>query len=199
MLPRIGDDVGHPRFRPAFVNRRVAAAARLGADIHPAARGRWSGRRRSGGRIVARLRGGARRRVLAHRERGPEYDCGGGDRKVSGVSHVHRTMRQPEPYRSSEHLTRSAGPFHVAVRPLDLELGWPRHTWDPILLGFLLMGAALVLRRWLSKGADGERAGFTPDEAPARAKLDSINEREAASMQRHVTSIAVAFLVTVSI
>lgn len=41
-------------------------------------------------------------------------------------------------------------------------LGWPRHPWDPILLGVFLMAVALVLRRWLSTGAGGERGGFTP-------------------------------------
>jgi uncharacterized membrane protein YgcG len=41
-------------------------------------------------------------------------------------------------------------------------LGWPRHTWDPILLGVLLMAIAIALRRWLSMGPGGERHGFTP-------------------------------------
>ncbi len=41
-------------------------------------------------------------------------------------------------------------------------LGWPRHEWDPILLGIVLMTAAIALRRWLSSGPGGERAGFTP-------------------------------------
>jgi hypothetical protein len=41
-------------------------------------------------------------------------------------------------------------------------LGWPRHAWDPILLGVFLMAVALALRRWLSRGPDGERDGFTP-------------------------------------
>jgi hypothetical protein len=40
-------------------------------------------------------------------------------------------------------------------------LGWPRQTWDPILLGVLLIVVALALRRWLLTGADGARAGFT--------------------------------------
>jgi hypothetical protein len=40
-------------------------------------------------------------------------------------------------------------------------LGWPRHTWDPVLLGVFLMAIALVLRRWLSTGSGGERGGFT--------------------------------------
>lgn len=41
-------------------------------------------------------------------------------------------------------------------------LGWERHTWDPILLGLLLTGMAVGLRRWLSAGPGGARAGFTP-------------------------------------
>jgi hypothetical protein len=41
-------------------------------------------------------------------------------------------------------------------------LGWPRHEWDPILLGVFLIGAAVAVRRWLSSGANGQRAGFTP-------------------------------------
>jgi hypothetical protein len=40
-------------------------------------------------------------------------------------------------------------------------LGWPRHTWDPMLLGALLIGVALFIRRWLAQGTDGVRHGFT--------------------------------------
>jgi hypothetical protein len=40
-------------------------------------------------------------------------------------------------------------------------LGWPRHTWDPMLLGALLMGAGILVRRWLAGGAGGIRHGFT--------------------------------------
>jgi hypothetical protein len=40
-------------------------------------------------------------------------------------------------------------------------LGWERHTWDPMLLGVLLMAVALALRRWLSRGPDAARYGFT--------------------------------------
>ena len=40
-------------------------------------------------------------------------------------------------------------------------LGWPRHTWDPMLLGILLTGVAVFLRRWLARGSDGIRHGFT--------------------------------------
>jgi hypothetical protein len=40
-------------------------------------------------------------------------------------------------------------------------LGWPRHTWDPMLLGVLLTGVAFFLRRWLARGPGGIRYGFT--------------------------------------
>jgi len=40
-------------------------------------------------------------------------------------------------------------------------LGWARHTWDPMLLGILLIGIALLLRRWLARGPNGIRHGFT--------------------------------------
>src|SRR6185437_5016950 len=40
-------------------------------------------------------------------------------------------------------------------------LGWQRHTWDPMLLGALLIGVALALRRWLADGPGGIRHGFT--------------------------------------
>lgn len=40
-------------------------------------------------------------------------------------------------------------------------LGWPRHTWDPMLLGILLTGVAFFIRRWLASGPGGIRLGFT--------------------------------------
>ena len=40
-------------------------------------------------------------------------------------------------------------------------LGWQRHTWDPMLLGALLIGVALLIRRWLASAPDGVRNGFT--------------------------------------
>ena len=40
-------------------------------------------------------------------------------------------------------------------------LGWPRHSWDPMLLGILLTGIALLIRRWLARGSGGIRGGFT--------------------------------------
>ena len=42
-----------------------------------------------------------------------------------------------------------------------LYFGWPQHTWDPMLLGALLIGVALGLRRWLSAGQGEIRYGFT--------------------------------------
>jgi len=40
-------------------------------------------------------------------------------------------------------------------------LGWQRHTWDPMLLGIVLVAVAVLLRRWLALGPDGVRHGFT--------------------------------------
>ena len=40
-------------------------------------------------------------------------------------------------------------------------LGWQRHTWDPMLLGILLTGVAIFIRRWLARGPGGIRHGFT--------------------------------------
>jgi hypothetical protein len=40
-------------------------------------------------------------------------------------------------------------------------LGWQRHSWDPMLLGALLIGVALFIRRWLADGPGGVRRGFT--------------------------------------
>jgi hypothetical protein len=40
-------------------------------------------------------------------------------------------------------------------------LGWKRHTWDPMLLGILLTGVAIFIRRWLARGPSGIRHGFT--------------------------------------
>jgi uncharacterized membrane protein YgcG len=40
-------------------------------------------------------------------------------------------------------------------------LGWEAHAWDPMMLGVLLMTVAIVIRRWLQSGPNGERDGFT--------------------------------------
>jgi hypothetical protein len=40
-------------------------------------------------------------------------------------------------------------------------LGSPRYEWDPIVFGVLLMGIAIVIRRWLAAGEGGMRHGYT--------------------------------------
>jgi hypothetical protein len=49
-------------------------------------------------------------------------------------------------------------------------LGWQRHTWDPMLLGALLIGVALLIRRWLAKGPGGIRLGFTAQRLSGKDK-----------------------------
>ena len=40
-------------------------------------------------------------------------------------------------------------------------LGSPRHEWDPMMFGLLLMAIAVGVRRWLAAGEDGQRHGYT--------------------------------------
>ena len=49
-------------------------------------------------------------------------------------------------------------------------LGWPRHTWDAMILGALLVGAALLIRRWLAAGPAGIRHGFTAQRLSGKDK-----------------------------
>ncbi len=49
-------------------------------------------------------------------------------------------------------------------------LGWPRHTWDPMLLGALLIGVAVFLRRWLASEPRGIRHGFTAERLSGKDK-----------------------------
>jgi hypothetical protein len=49
-------------------------------------------------------------------------------------------------------------------------LGWQRHTWDPMLLGALLFGFALFIRRWLAAGPGGIRHGFTAQRLSGKDK-----------------------------
>ena len=49
-------------------------------------------------------------------------------------------------------------------------LGWPRHTWDPMILGVLLTGVALFIRHWLAGGPGGVRHGFTAARLSGRDK-----------------------------
>jgi hypothetical protein len=49
-------------------------------------------------------------------------------------------------------------------------LGWVRHTWDPMLLGALLIGIAIFIRRWLSRGPGGIRHGYTAQRLSGKDK-----------------------------
>jgi hypothetical protein len=49
-------------------------------------------------------------------------------------------------------------------------LGWQRHTWDPMLLGILLTGVVLFIRRWLARGPVGIRQGFTAERLSGKDK-----------------------------
>jgi hypothetical protein len=49
-------------------------------------------------------------------------------------------------------------------------LGWPRHTWDAILLGAVLIGVALLTRRWLASGPGQIRRGFTAQRLSGKDK-----------------------------
>ena len=40
-----------------------------------------------------------------------------------------------------------------------------RKPWDPILLGVLLIGTAIIIKRWLAAGANGQRYGYTTGES----------------------------------
>jgi hypothetical protein len=68
-------------------------------------------------------------------------------------------------------------------------LGSQRQTWDPILLGLLLMGTAILIRRWLASGANGERYGFTPARLLSKdARLMSVVSTAAAAFQPQPSS-----------
>ncbi len=49
-------------------------------------------------------------------------------------------------------------------------LGWQRHTWDPMLLGVLLIAVAVFIRRWLASGPRGIRRGFTAERLSGKDK-----------------------------
>lgn len=42
-------------------------------------------------------------------------------------------------------------------------LGVPRQTWDPMILGAVLVGVAVGVRRWLAAGPAGRRDGYTSE------------------------------------
>jgi len=49
-------------------------------------------------------------------------------------------------------------------------LGGERHTWDPMILGALLIGIAVAVRHWLATGPGGVRHGFTAQRLSGRDK-----------------------------
>jgi len=49
-------------------------------------------------------------------------------------------------------------------------LGGLRNTWDPMILGALLIGIAVAVRHWLATGPDGVRHGFTAQRLSGRDK-----------------------------
>jgi hypothetical protein len=63
-------------------------------------------------------------------------------------------------------------------------LGMTRQTWDPMILGVLLAGGALALRRWLDAGPNGQRAGFTAARILARDR-DILSALATASVAWH--------------
>jgi hypothetical protein len=63
--------------------------------------------------------------------------------------------------RDRELINVSALLLLVTLLTNKLYLGWAQHTWDPVVLGALLIAVAVGIRRWLSTGPGGERRGFT--------------------------------------
>ncbi len=80
-------------------------------------------------------------------------------------------------------------------------LGWPRHTWDPMILGVVLTAVALLSRRWLASGPNGIRHGFTAARisakdkhlANAAAAAFGLVSSQAATAGQHTTTQEVHF------
>ena len=49
-------------------------------------------------------------------------------------------------------------------------LGGVQQPWDPIVFGVMMIALALILKRWLSSGADGSRSGFIAERLLASEK-----------------------------
>lgn len=70
-------------------------------------------------------------------------------------------------------------------------LGLPQQTWDPILFGLFLIGTAILLRRWLTSAAAGERHGFTAARILRKdERLMTIVSTASAGFQPHATPSA---------
>lgn len=65
--------------------------------------------------------------------------------------------------RTKDHLVIAAGAVTALLTLVTNKpyLGWARHSWDPMLLGALLIGIALFIRRRLAQKPNGIRQGFT--------------------------------------
>ena len=74
--------------------------------------------------------------------------------------------------RGKDRLVMAAGAITAVATLITNKpyLGWTRHTWDPMLLGALLIGVAVFLRRWLASGARGIRHGFTAERISGKDK-----------------------------
>ena len=65
----------------------------------------------------------------------------------------------------------------------------PRETWDPMLLGLLLMVGAVVVRRWLASAPGGHRNGYTAARilASDRELISRVGTASAAWQQQRET------------
>jgi hypothetical protein len=68
-------------------------------------------------------------------------------------------------------------------------LGWPRYSWDPMILGVGLVVAALWTRRWLAAGVGGQRNGYTPERI-LESDRDTISALGTASSVMHPQSVS---------
>jgi hypothetical protein len=83
----------------------------------------------------------------------------------------------------------SAAMALVTLATTKAYLGLQHQSWDPILAGLLLMGTAIVIRRWLASGPDGERYGFTPVRTLSRhARLMTVVSTASAAFQPQPSS-----------
>jgi hypothetical protein len=74
--------------------------------------------------------------------------------------------------RGKDRLVMAAGAISAVLTLVTNKpyLGWPRHEWDPMLLGALLIGVAVFMRRWLATGPLGIRHGFTAERLSGKDK-----------------------------
>lgn len=74
--------------------------------------------------------------------------------------------------RAKDRLVIAAGAITAFLTLLTNKpyLSWQRHSWDPMLLGALLIGIALFIRHWLAQKPNGIRRGFTAQRLSAKDK-----------------------------